>query len=65
MNDYLLPRYTKNDVREYWSLLMNRKKDLNDQLLNLPHDQDKASYLGAIDSITFCMEELEKRFDLF
>lgn len=65
MNDYLIERYSKNDIREFWSILLTCKKDWTEELTNLSDENTKKFMEGKISSITYCMSEIEKRFDLF
>lgn len=65
MNDYLLERYSKNDIRELWSLFLVQKKEWTHQLAALTDEKQENILEGKLSSITYCMTEIEKRFDLF
>lgn len=65
MNDYLLERYSKNDIRELWSALLIWKKEWTEQLNDISDENQKNFLEGKISSITQCMTEIEKKFDLF
>ncbi len=65
MNDYLLERYSKNDIREFWSMLLAQRNEWTEQLDHTQDENQKTLLEGKISTINYCMTEIEKRFDLF
>lgn len=65
MNDYLIERYSKNDIREFWSVLLSRKTELVERQKETTAEEIRAELRGEISSLEFVMGQLEKTFDLF
>lgn len=65
MNDYLIERYSKNDIREFWSVLLSRKTELVERQKETTAEEIRAELRAEISSLEFVMGQLEKTFDLF
>ncbi|HJV45807.1 MAG TPA: hypothetical protein VJ824_08785 [Bacillota bacterium] len=65
MNDYEIARFSKVDVREFWSHLVERKTNLAEQLKQEQSENQRQYIHGQIDLLNMLIHQLEKDFDLF
>lgn len=65
MNDYQELRYSKMDIREFWSVLLSRKTELIERLKKESAEDVRSELRGEISSLEYIMNQLEKTFDLF